>query len=100
MSKDWDVKAWTYSLLNSIDPELSAIAKMNLITDKLESGAPPLRPSVVEAIQDLIRACGAGLEWLDQISRGKVAPSTRGPLEQDRLMCANAIAKARKILNP
>lgn len=55
-------------------------------------------PEMVELLDDLIRACGAGMNWMEQVDRAKIGSSTRGILHVDIGMCSTAIHKARKMV--
>jgi hypothetical protein len=54
--------------------------------------------SATEIIEDLVRACGSGMNWMEQVSRAKLGSATRGILTTDMGMCSNAMFKARLYL--
>lgn len=54
--------------------------------------------SVIDAMEDMIRACESGMNWMEQVSRARLSSATRGILTIDMGMCSSAIFKARKIL--
>jgi len=54
--------------------------------------------SATEIIEDLIRACGSGMDWMDQVSRAKLGSATCGILTTDMGMCSSAIFRARQYL--
>jgi hypothetical protein len=56
------------------------------------------RGSATEIIEELIRACGSGMNWMEQVSRAKIGSATRGILTTDMGMCSSAIFKARLYL--
>lgn len=65
------------------------------------NGGTPLAgvyDSATEIIEDLIRACGAGMNWMDQVSRAKLGSATRGILNIDMGLCSCAIFRARQYL--
>lgn len=51
-----------------------------------------------EVINDLIRACGSGMNWMDQVDRARLSSATRGILHVDMGMTTSAIHKARQFL--
>ena len=54
--------------------------------------------SATEIIEELICACGSGMNWMEQVSRAKLGSATRGILTTDMGMCSTAIFKARLYL--
>ena len=56
-------------------------------------GAAPC--SATEIIEELVLACGSGMNWMEQVSRAKLGSATRGILTTDMGMCSTAIFKAR-----
>ena len=56
------------------------------------------RGSATEIIEDLIRACGSGMNWMDRVSRARIGSATRGILTTDMGMCSSAIFRARQYL--
>jgi hypothetical protein len=59
---------------------------------------PEARGSETAIIEDLIRACGSGMNWMDQVSRAEIGSATRGILTTDMGMCSIAIFRARQYL--
>lgn len=57
------------------------------------------KSKVKAVIEDLIRACGSGVSWMDQVDRAKIASSTRGILRVDMVMCSTAIFQGKKLLS-
>jgi hypothetical protein len=51
--------------------------------------------AATEIIQELLLACGSGMNWMEQVSRAKLGSATRGILETDMGMCSTAMFKAR-----
>lgn len=62
---------------------------MNLVEEKKQ---------VREVIDDLIRACGSGMNWMDQVDRVRLSSATRGILHVDIGMTSSAIYKAKQFL--
>lgn len=54
---------------------------------------------MVVAMEEMIRACGSGMNWMEQVDRAHLSSATRGILHVDMGMCSSAIAKARKAIN-
>lgn len=66
-----------------------------------ENPNPPLADaagSVIEALEDMMRACGSGMNWMEQVDRARLSSATRGILHVDMGMCSAAIFKARKLV--
>lgn len=55
-------------------------------------------PELVELLEELVRACGSGINWMEQVDRAKISSATRGILHVDMGMCSTAIHKARKLI--
>ena len=50
-------------------------------------------------IQELVRACGAGMYWLDMASRAQLDTASLDILKMDMGVCSNSIYKARCLLD-
>lgn len=53
---------------------------------------------ILDAMAELHRACGAGRNWMDQVSRAKLNSATRGVLNVDMGMVAAAMGRAQALM--
>lgn len=56
------------------------------------------KTQVKQSLEDLIRACGSGMNWMEQVDRAKIGSATRGILHVDMGMCSIAIHNGKKAL--
>jgi hypothetical protein len=47
------------------------------------------------SMKEMVLACGSCMNWMEQVGRAKLSPSTRGILITDMGMCSASIFRAR-----
>lgn len=95
----WDKSAKEGDLClcgNSVYHEVHRDAGFGVVTTVKQKKITP--PEIIEIIEDLVRACGSGMNWMEQVDRAAMGSAIRGILHVDMGMTSAAIHKARTFL--